>query len=429
MIVLFAMYAYEFFISSVITGVTEVWTAMLLISLDLLENLYYIYCIYRAAYPFPSRDAIRPAPPNSRKSDPRGEADRNRDQQPSHAEPTPGSNIDGEHPANGSRRTKQVSENYEPARKEPQKAQLPALESELHLNGSDERGSAVSCGNSDVAPTAKLENSLNHLSQYDSNFSPVLPLSKGSAAAIDGLAISGRNPDGEQSITDDPPRSGGGIARRRSSMSTLSSFTSMLETKSVLEGTVRSFSDECSLPRRRDGSHEVISSSTIEANNRQLSRKDGNFDGSFSILAIAICKEVVEVVAPMHYLVCSCVLRTFNPKLHDIFWDMTDEEFWQGIWRLSIEIVAEASLFIVIIIAMKRWLNESVTSIALRLGYHFSWPFAALQVSLMTYFITLQYSNSGMLFSFDFKWIGEKNTTWHGGNCYTTGNETAEEVC
>ncbi|EER11400.1 hypothetical protein Pmar_PMAR029582 [Perkinsus marinus ATCC 50983] len=52
-----------------------------------------------------------------------------------------------------------------------------------------------------------------------------------------------------------------------------------------------------------------------------------------------------------------------------------------------------------------------------------------MQICLMTHYIDLQYSNAGMTFSFDFKWIGEKNATWHGGNCYTMGNETVGMVC
>ncbi|KAF4659027.1 hypothetical protein FOZ61_005073 [Perkinsus olseni] len=453
MIVLLAMYAYEFFISSVITGVTEVWLAMLLISLDLLENLYYIYCIYKAAYPVPSRNGISPAPPDSRKSNPQGEVGCNRDQRGC-AEPAPRSNTNAEHPANGSRNMTEVSENYETARKEPENAQLPVLDSDFHLNGSDKRSNALTCGINGAALNARLANSMDCLGQFDadehhksrsgrcsalaaaelarderSDFSPAMPLSHESPAVNAELTITATNPGGKQRIRDDFSRSGGGIARRRSSMSTLSSFTSLLGTNSIPERPVSSSSDEFPFPYRRSGSPEKIAESSIEANNEQISTRDGSFNSSFSILAVAICKEVVEVVAPMHYLICSLVLRTFNPKLHDTFWDMTDEEFWQGIWRLLIEIVAEASLFIILIIAMKRWFNESVTSIGLRLGYHFSWPFAALQVSLMTYYIAVQYSNSGMSFSFDFKWIGYKSTTWHGGNCYTTGYETIEEVC
>ncbi|KAF4757246.1 hypothetical protein FOZ63_022134, partial [Perkinsus olseni] len=97
--------------------------------------------------------------------------------------------------------------------------------------------------------------------------------------------------------------------------------------------------------------------------------RDGGSKRALSIMTVAICKEVVEVLAPIQYLICSLILRTFNPKLHDTFWDMTDEEFVRGIRRLLIDIAAEACLFVLLIVVIKRWLNESVIFIALRLGY------------------------------------------------------------
>ncbi|EER08384.1 hypothetical protein Pmar_PMAR000424 [Perkinsus marinus ATCC 50983] len=148
-----------------------------------------------------------------------------------------------------------------------------------------------------------------------------------------------------------------------------------------------------------------------------------------SIMSIAICKEAMEILAPIHYLICFVVLRSVNPKLHDTFWDMTDEEFMRGIRRLLVDIVAEVGVFMLLVVAMKRWYQESAISIFLRLMYRFFWPFISVQIALMSFYIVLQYSNAGMTVPFDFKWIGQENVTWHGGNCYTVGNETIDEVC
>ncbi|EER08385.1 hypothetical protein Pmar_PMAR000425 [Perkinsus marinus ATCC 50983] len=73
-------------------------------------------------------------------------------------------------------------------------------------------------------------------------------------------------------------------------------------------------------------------------------------------MSIAICKEAMEILAPIHYLICFVVLRSVNPKLHDTFWDMTDEEFMRGIRRLLVDIVAEVGVFMLLVVAMKRLL-------------------------------------------------------------------------
>lgn len=386
-IILFAMYAYEFFVASVISSVTQIWLAMLLIALDLGENLYYIYCSY------------------VRRSS--GPGDIGKD--------TP----DG--PASLEVRESDAQNIEKDDSKQPRDAWPP----ELPL----------------VIADPSTLSAVGGVKEDGLSFSRIVPSTDGSVAGNLELTSGSNFPGLEQQVSAELPvtvdrRS---IPRRGSSMSTLSSFTNLPKSE-LQEGEPTD--NNGAKTTTNSGSHGgmslfssksdpvgIVENSNTNMGDDEIIQTDESIRRPLSIMTIAICKEVVEILAPVHYLVCFVVLRSLNPKLHDAFWDMTDEEFMRGIRRLLIDIVAEVGVFILLITFMKRWYHESIISIFLRLMYRFFWPFLTSQMALMTYYIVLQYTNAGMTVPFDFMWIGEKNATWHGGNCYTVGNETIEEVC
>ncbi|KAF4748333.1 hypothetical protein FOZ63_019267 [Perkinsus olseni] len=478
MIVLFGMYGYEFFISSAISDVPEVWLAMLLIALDLAENFFHIYCIYQAEDPSSSLGGV------SRVSleDPKPDSQRvegDNEGQPDEAAPALLPPTDHEHPANDL----QTSDSHPDAVIEPPLPQSTALQTGFPLSASDERNGGACLiadreGNSvkthldalqcpdQLEPDVLYGRGGSHPKTLEpssdaqcSDFLRIMPSVDGNATVNPdhGRVTAGRKREIAARLSYSSERRG--IDRRGSSMSTLSSFTSLLKhtigyaRQGLVEGTldgvslasdgnglvngsfpiddaqtiVRRTSHKGSLPSRRSSVLEMITEVIIGRSKGKSAEKLSK--RSLSVMTIAICEEMVEILAPLHFLISSCFLRTFNPKLHDTFWDMTDEEFARSIRRLLIDIVAEACLFILFIIAMKRRFDESIVFIALRLGHHFLWPFLTVQVSLMTYYILLQYSNAGMTFAGDFMWVGEKNVTWHGGNCYTRRSETVDEVC
>ncbi|KAF4659025.1 hypothetical protein FOZ61_005071 [Perkinsus olseni] len=458
MIVLFAMYAYEFFVSSVISAVTEVWLAMLLISLDLLENLYYIYCIHQARNPILLHHSMSSNPSQSRS------LDRQRDvveevARRSSADLAPLPPTRAPNPAGDLSQADETSGYDHCSRKVEVTPHPPVSELKSWLRGSGERvtgnlrdgeGRAPKgalftswrCNrrtdsdalNRELNSHSKISTKVGRFKGRGSNFSRVMPSMNASADENPDHRITPSNSGKQQRIKAKEAVSGAPtrIARRGSSMSTLASFSTLAKNPSVIEGkrTSPGLSREgSSMSSRRSSVLEVITDLVTGRNTREMGDGDEISQRALSIMTIAICKELVEVLAPVQYLICFIVLRSSNPKLHDTFWDMADEEFLRGIRRLVIDIVAEACLFMLLIFVIKRRLSESVISIALRLGHHFLWPFFTVQLSMMTYYIVLQYSNAGMTFSLDVKWIGEKNTTWHGGNCYTAGNETIEEVC
>ncbi|KAF4681358.1 hypothetical protein FOZ62_016111, partial [Perkinsus olseni] len=134
MIVLFGMYGYEFFISSAISDVPEVWLAMLLIALDLAENFFHIYCIYQAEDPSSSLGGV------SRVSleDPKPDSQRvegDNEGQPDEAAPALLPPTDHEHPANDL----QTSDSHPDAVIEPPLPQSTALQTGFPLSASDER--------------------------------------------------------------------------------------------------------------------------------------------------------------------------------------------------------------------------------------------------------------------------------------------------
>ncbi|KAF4727363.1 hypothetical protein FOZ63_033750 [Perkinsus olseni] len=439
MIVSFAMYGYEFFISSAISDVPEVWLAMLLITLDLAENFFHIYCIYRAEDPSPSlEDTSRVAPENSKPDSQRKGDDEDRpDLLPA---------FERKHLVIDSREMPQKSDSHHDVEIDPPLPQSTVSEPGFQLSASDEQSDGAPLGeDGEVSMKATL-----HAVQYPgqlepddlrdresdrpknltwsngtqcSDFSPIMPSMDGRAAekSAHDDASAGRKLQIIANLPSTTER--WGISRRGSSISTLSSFTSLLKhmtgsapqkpVRDNLGGgspspggnglangpfpidgtrtTVRRASHQNSLSSSRSNVLEIITEVTIGRSKGKFAEKLSK--RKLSVMTIAICEEVVEILAPLHFLLCSCVLRTFNPKLHDTFWDMTDEQFTRSIHRLFIDIVAEVCLLAVLIIAMKRRFDESVIFIALRLGYYFFWSFLAVQVSMICwheFFVRLQ---------------------------------------
>ncbi|EEQ98200.1 hypothetical protein Pmar_PMAR002018 [Perkinsus marinus ATCC 50983] len=433
MIVLFAMYAYEFFISSVISAVSEIWLAMLMIALDLTENLYYLYCSYQAINQVSLNEVVDICLPTT--GDPAGSlrlggtAEKSND-----SDPKSSTLVIPKRPSDSSTGAKTADENSD-----GQFLKLGVYSCQL----SDHSEHTGICA--DVVERPPSISGHLRLPEQDGvdvpeHDCPMRDRDRAQYTAADHLATGecGAVVDRDLERIMSPPRArpssllvpqGLVVADpgRRSIPSHRNSVSS--DAADIIDGQARGRRGS-NVSSRRSSVFEILGDMLTGVNMETMAdMKDGASGCTLSIMTVAICKEVVEILAPIQYLICSLLLRYSNPKLHDTFWNMTDEEFMRGIRRLLIDIVAEGSLFVLLIIVMKRWLNESVVFIALRLSYQFFWPFLAMQICLMTHYIDLQYSNAGMTFSFDFKWIGEKNATWHGGNCYTMGNETVGMVC
>ncbi|KAF4691325.1 hypothetical protein FOZ62_003566, partial [Perkinsus olseni] len=401
MIVLFAMYAYEFFISSVISAVTEVWLAVLLISLDLMENLYYIYCSYQVRNPISSSNVINLAPPGSRENDPQ----RNGNE---------GLSNDAAHPGVGSRRAATTTENDDDAEVEAAVAESPlaTLNNEAQSSNAEALSNIfLGSGPPESNVTLGQQNSIPDIAgtgasvvgRPSDSVGDTSLTNEGGTGALENASVP-RSPGREQHTTAEPFATGqnDGTLGRYSSGDSASPPTSPLASSvgcgsrgplrgdtdrsalnfcedSVLKDNFAMDDRRTSAGRCSDGSwrssrrgsvFEILADLLTGVNMETMAgMRDGGSKRALSIMTVAICKEVVEVLAPIQYLICSLILRTFNPKLHDTFWDMTDEEFVRGIRRLLIDIAAEACLFVLLIVVIKRWLNESVIFIALRLGY------------------------------------------------------------
>ncbi|KAF4665008.1 hypothetical protein FOL47_004827 [Perkinsus chesapeaki] len=399
MIVLFAMYAYEFFISSVISSVKQLSVAILLIGLDLLENAYYLLCIFRARQSMPARGDICPALLKDDMSDQghqkscrekeRNASTRNKDTEQSNNPPaaTP-MECASEAKKSAHRGDRQTSQPGELVELKPNLLEAPGG---IHGDSNSRRQSS----RSSIPTTAASVHDFHAVH---------LPEPVGSRE-VDNPDI----PKQSESWPEEVPSEEKQAAR-----------------------DMRRGSHESSRSSRRGSLLELIGDAVTGMNPKMLvEMADGGSKRSLCIVSIAICKEVVEILAPLHYLLCSLMIRTFNSKLHDSLWNVTDEEYRDGLIRLVIDILAEGLLFALLVYFIQRWLGISVILIALRLSHLFFWPFIGMQVCLMTHYIDLQYTNAGMSFSFDFEWVGEKssNVTWHGGYCYTFGNETIEEAC
>ncbi|KAF4727365.1 hypothetical protein FOZ63_033752, partial [Perkinsus olseni] len=339
MIVLFGMYGYEFFISSAISDVPEVWLAMLLIALDLAENFFHIYCIYRAGDPSLSLGNTSRVALEDTEHDLQREGDD--EDQPSLLSPS-----DLEHPADYSREMPQKSDSYHDAEMEPPLPQSAVSEPGSQLSASGKRDGSPRGEDGEASIKASLhavqcpgqvesdgvcgtgsgrpKNCISSSGAQCSEFSPIMPSMNGRVAESSdhGIASAGRKREIVAKLSNTTER--WGIARRGSSMSTLSSFTSLLKhmTGSGLQKPVRAnlgkrspspggnglvkgpfsiddaqtivrrTSHESSLSSRRSSVLEMITEVIIGRSKGKSAEKLSK--RSLSVMTIAICEEMVE---------------------------------------------------------------------------------------------------------------------------------------
>ncbi|KAF4677311.1 hypothetical protein FOL47_002239 [Perkinsus chesapeaki] len=137
------------------------------------------------------------------------------------------------------------------------------------------------------------------------------------------------------------------------------------------------------------------------------------------LVTVALLMEFAEMIAPFHYTVCSIAIYFFNKRPNDNFALVKDDDFWKGIFFNCLDVVGEVCVFIYLTRVIKKVTGLRAIKALGRLCVIYGVAFLAFQITILGFFLQIQYAPGGNDLTFQFNWLKE-GAQWVGGLCWTT---------
>jgi len=146
------------------------------------------------------------------------------------------------------------------------------------------------------------------------------------------------------------------------------------------------------------------------------------------LAASVLVKEAMEVLVPLQIVASFCGIYIFNPKWNHITAGMSPEDFLYGCWVAGADLLLEALMFLMLLLAVQRWCRLNPWRLLVRVLHHDLKTQTLTLTSIVMYTSMLQNTAAGTDIALRFNWL-EDNSTWHGGFCWTVGDEALQAAC
>ncbi|KAF4681908.1 hypothetical protein FOZ62_024204 [Perkinsus olseni] len=152
---------------------------------------------------------------------------------------------------------------------------------------------------------------------------------------------------------------------------------------------------------------------------RRLQYKTECSETARQLVTVSLLMEFAEMIAPLQYTICSFAIYYFNKRPNDNFALVEDKAFWQGIFFNCLDVVGEVCVFMFLTRVIKKVTGLRSVKALGRLCVIYGVAFLAFQITILGFFLQIQYAPGGNDLTFRFNWLKD-GAQWVGGLCWTT---------
>lgn len=156
---------------------------------------------------------------------------------------------------------------------------------------------------------------------------------------------------------------------------------------------------------------------------RNFARSPGSEARCRSVITIALLMSFAETIAPLQYTITSLGIYYFNKSANDNFALIDEEAFWQGIWFNLGDVFSELCVFLYLTTVVKAVTGLDSLNALGRLCVIYGVAFLAFQITILGYFLQIQYAAGGNDLTFQFDWL-KPNSRWVGGLCWSVAGSS-----